>query len=209
MQKKPKNILRIYTLLKIFNPNFMKKIAFIFMSTILMFSCNKTTSTTKEFKTCYVDTSKLMEESKEAKDIEEKYKEKSKKMDDQLEKEANKLKSDAENFKKEIEKKGQAWAQQKGAELQQRDQQLSYTHQSMLQQLQSQSGKEMDSIVKKYRKMIKDYGKEKGYDYIYGTGEQATVLYAKDSYYITKEIIKLVNSKYNPISKSDQESKKK
>jgi outer membrane protein len=74
----------------------------------------------------------------------------------------------------------------------------------MLQQLQSESGVEMDSLVSNYRKVIKEYGKEKGYDYIYGTGDVASVLYAKDSYDITKEIIKLVNDKYKSSDKKEE-----
>jgi outer membrane protein len=38
-------------------------------------------------------------------------------------------------------------------------------------------------VVKKF---IKAYGKEKGYSYIYGTGDAASVLYAEDKYDITK-----------------------
>ena len=41
----------------------------------------------------------------------------------------------------------------------------------MLQQLQQESGIEMDSLVKNYRKVIKSYAKDKGYDYIYGSGD--------------------------------------
>lgn len=49
---------------------------------------------------------------------------------------------------------------------------------------------------------IKSYGKEKGYAYIYGTGDAASVLYAEEKYDITKEIIKLLNDKYKS-SKSE------
>ena len=62
----------------------------------------------------------------------------------------------------------------------------------------------MDSVVTKYKKMCKEYGKDKGYDYIYGTGEAATVLYAKDNYDITNEIIKLVNDKYKSEAKKEE-----
>jgi len=68
----------------------------------------------------------------------------------------------------------------------------------------------MDSIVTKYKKIFKEYGKDKGYDYVFGTGEAATVLYAKDQYDITKEIIKLVNDKYkSEAKKEDKPSEKK
>ncbi|TBX71190.1 OmpH family outer membrane protein [Flavobacterium silvisoli] len=186
----------------------MKKTIILFAMALTIMSCNKTTET-KEFKTAYIDTSKLMEESIEAKDIEAKYKDKSKVMGSQLEAEVNRFKSEAANFKQNAAANGQAWAQQKGSELQQREQQLNYAQQAMLQQLQQESGAEMDTLVKAYKKIIKDFGKEKGYDYIYGTGDAQSVLYAKDNYDITKEIIKLINDKYKSSDKKEEKTESK
>ena len=100
----------------------------------------------------------------------------------QLQAEINRFKQEAQNFQAQAQANGQAWAQQKGAELQKREQQLSYAQQGMLQQLQQESGVEMDSLVKGIKSFIKDYGKEKGYSYIYGTGEAVSILYAEDKY---------------------------
>ena len=170
---------------------------------VAIVSCNKTTEA-KEFKTAYIDTNKLLDESTEKKDIEEKYKAKADVMDSRLKVAAEKFQSEAASFKQNAMANGQAWAQQKGAELQQREQELQYAQQGMLQQLQTESGKEMDSLVTKYKKIFKEYGKDKGYDYVFGTGEAATVLYAKDSYDITKELIKLVNDKYKSEGKKEE-----
>jgi outer membrane protein len=184
----------------------MKKSIILFAFAIAIISCNKTTET-KEFKTAYIDTSKLMEESVEAKDIEAKYKDKAKVMGNQLEAEVARFKSEAASFQTNAQKNGQAWAQQKGSELQKREQELSYAQQAMLQQLQQESGVEMDSLVKNYRTIIKDFGKQKGYDYVYGTGETASILYAKDSYDISKEVIKMVNDKYKSTDKKEETTK--
>jgi outer membrane protein len=186
----------------------MKKTFILFALSLAFISCNKSNNT-NEIKSAYVDTSKLMEESTEAKDIEEKYKNKSKEMGSQLDAEVNRWKSEAADFKKNAAANGQAWAQQKGAELQQREQQLTYAQQAMLQQLQQESGSEMDSLVKSYKKIIKEFGKEKGYDYIYGTGETASILYAKESYDITKDIVKLVNGKYKSEPKKTENNEEK
>jgi outer membrane protein len=91
--------------------------------------------------------------------------------------------------------------------LQKKEQELSYAQEAMLRQLQQESGTEMDSLVKNVKKFIKDYGKEKGYDYIYGTGEAASILYAKDNYDITKEIVKLLNEKYKSADKKAEAKK--
>ena len=182
----------------------MKKSLVIIAITFSIISCNKTAEVAST-KTAYVDTSKLMIEYTEAKDIEAKYKAKSEEMGRELEAEIAKFKAEAGSFQKEAQMKGQAWAEQKGAELQKREQQLQYAQQSIGQQLQQESGVEIDSVVSSVKKFIKSYGKEKGYAYIYGTGDAASVLYAEEKYDITKEIIKLLNDKYKS-SKSESKT---
>ena len=179
----------------------MKKSLVIIAISFSIISCNKTAEVAST-KTAYVDTSKLMIEYTEAKDVEAKYKAKSEEMGRELEAEIAKFKAEAGSFQKEAQMKGQAWAEQKGAELQKREQQLQYAQQSIGQQLQQESGVEIDSVVSSVKKFIKSYGKEKGYAYIYGTGDAASVLYAEEKYDITKEIIKLLNDKYKS-SKSE------
>lgn len=179
----------------------MKKSLVIIAIAFSIISCNKTAEVAST-KTAYVDTSKLMMECTEAKDIEAKYKAKSQEMGKELEIEIAKFKAEAGSFQKNAQMNGQAWAQQKGAELQKREQQLQYAEQSIAQQLQQESGVEIDSVVSSVKKFIKSYGKEKGYAYIYGTGDAASILYAEDKYDITNEIIKLLNDKYKA-SKSE------
>ena len=65
----------------------MKKIIVTIALSVAIFSCNKAIDA-KEFKTAYIDTSKLMEESTESKDIEAKYKSKAEVMDSKLKVEA-------------------------------------------------------------------------------------------------------------------------
>jgi len=174
----------------------MKKSILIIVLAFSIVSCNTKTKEVAAVKTAYVDTSKLLEEYTEAKDIEAKYKTKSDEMGKELENEVARFKYEASNFQKNAQLNGQAWAQQKGAELQKREQQLSYAQQALVRQLQEESGTEMDTLVKNVKKFIKEYGKEKGYDYIYGTGDAVSILYAQDKYDITKEIVKLLNDKY-------------
>jgi len=181
----------------------MKKSLVIIAIAFSIISCNKTAEVAST-KTAYVDTSKLMIEYTEAKDIEAKYKTKSEEMGRELEAEIAKFKAEAGSFQKNAQMNGEAWAQQKGAELQKREQQLQYAQQSIAQQLQQESGVEIDSVVSNVKKFIKTYGKEKGYAYIYGTGDAASVLYAEDKYDITKEIIKLLNDKYKSSKTEDK-----
>jgi len=187
----------------------MKKIIVCVALAVVMVSCNKTTDA-KDFKTAYIDTNKLLEESTEAKDLKAKYEDIASEKDSRIKVEVDKLEAEKKAFEANAQKNGQAWAQQKYGELQQREQQIQYAQQSVIQQLQSQHSVEMDSIITKYKKVFKEYGKEKGYDYVFGTGEAANVLYAKDQYDVTKDIIKLVNDKYkSEAKKEDKPSEKK
>ena len=170
----------------------MKKALVIIALSISIVACNKPAEV-KEVKTAYIDTSELMKEYTEAKDLEAKYKTKAEEKGRQLEAEINRFKQEAAGFQAQAQANGQAWAQQKGAELQKKEQQLSYAQQALSQELQQESGKEMDSLVSGVKKFIKSYGKEKGYAYIYGTGDAASILYAEDKFDITKEIIKTIH----------------
>ncbi|WP_310379155.1 OmpH family outer membrane protein [Flavobacterium sp.] len=178
------------------NIKMMSKNALVIIAlSIALVSCNKTAEV-KEVKTAYVDTTVLMKEYTEAKDLDAKFKAKAEEKGRQLEAEINRFKQEAGNFQAQAQANGQAWAQQKGAELQRREQQLAQAQQALSQELQQENGTEMDSLVSNVKKFIKTYGKEKGYSYIYGTGDAATVLYAEDKYDITKDIIKALNDKY-------------
>lgn len=185
----------------------MKKLILLSIAALAIISCNKETPSVEKMKTAYVDTSKLLEENTEAKDIEDKYKVKSEEMGRELRGEASRFQSEAASFQQNAQLKGQAWAQAKGAELQKREQELSMKQQAMLQTLQQQSGKEMDSLIKRIKTHIKEYGKKNGYDYIYGTGDAASVLYAKDAYDITTAMIKEINDSYKGVAKKEEEPK--
>jgi outer membrane protein len=181
----------------------MKKALVIIALSIFAVSCDKTAEV-KEVKTAYVDTSVLMKEYTEAKDLEAKYKGQAEEKGRQLQAEITRFKQDAANFQSQAQANGQAWAQQRGAELQKREQQLGYAQQALSQQLQQESGVEMDSLVSGVKKFIKEYGKKNGYSYIYGTGDAASILYAEEKYDITKDVIKALNDKYKSTPKTEE-----
>ncbi len=189
----------------------MKKIVVILALAISIVACNKSekpAAEVKEVKTAYVDTSVLMKEYNESKDVEAKYKAKGEEKGRQLQAEINRFKQEASSFQAQAQANGQEWAQKKGAELQKREQQLTYAQQALSQQLQQEGGVEMDSVIVRVKKFIKSYGKEKGYSYIYGTGDSnATILYAEDKSDITKDLVKLLNEKYKEAAEKGEAKK--
>ena len=188
----------------------MKKGIFVLGLAGLLFSCNNNTnSAATEFKTAYIDSSKLMTEYQEVKDIESKYKIKSEEKGKELEGEIAQFQREIQNFQNNAAQKGQAWAQQKGGELQRKEQQIQMKQQSMFQELQAASAKEMDSVVKKVKTHIADYAKKKSLDYVFNTEEASTVIYGKEEYNITDAIIKELNAKYSGTSAASTVDDKK
>lgn len=174
----------------------MKKSLLILGLAVTLFSCNKNEGGATEFKTAYVDTQKLMDDSEALKDLNSRSNVKGEELKRELNNEYQKLKLDYAKAQDEAPRRGAQWVQAKAQEFQEREQKLSMMQDGMMRQLQEEFAPQRDSIVEEMRAYIKDYGKKNGYDYIYGTGDSANVLYAKDSYEITEEIITAVNAKF-------------
>ena len=181
----------------------MKKIVLILGVALSILACNKTETNSKEFKTAYINTAEIIEKYEKFKDEDDKFKVKSEELGRPLEAKVRAFQAEAQNFQQSAQSKGPQWAQQKGAELSQREQQLGIEQNALIQQLQQEGAVLKDTLISEVKKFIKDYGKKKGYDYIYGTGDAATILYAKDNYNITKEVLKELNETYKATKKDD------
>ena len=56
-----------------------------------------------------------------------------------------------------------------------------------------------EQIMKQLNQYIEDYGKEKGYTYIYGATGNGSMMYADEKVNISKEVIYYINDKYNGV----------
>ena len=186
----------------------MKKTLVILGLAFALFSCNNDQAASASgFKTAYVDTQKLMEKSDEIKDLDDKRKVKTEEMGRELDAKVQQLKLDYASAQSEANAKGPQWAQIKAQELQKREQQLGMMQESMSRQLQEEFGVKRDTVVSQIKKVIKEFGKKKGYDYVYGTGDAASILYAKDSYDVTNEILKQLNDKFKGSATKEEPAK--
>ena len=174
----------------------MKKFLAFLSLTVLLVSCNKEETKDNSIKTAYINTTELIEGYKKFTDEDEKFKVKSDEMTRPLEAKFKAFQKEANGFEANARRKGMAWAQEKGAELQRREQELTYEQNALLQQLQNEGGALRDSIISEVKDYVKVYGKKNGYDYLYGTGDAATIMYAKDQYDITADLVKELNSNY-------------
>ena len=182
----------------------MKKAILILGVALSMLACNKNEEKSNSLKTAYIDTAELIDKYEKFKDEDDKFKVKSQELGRPLEAKVKAFQNEAQSFQQNAQAKGPQWAQQKGAELQQREQQLGMEQNALLQQLQQEGAVLKDTLISEVKQFIKSYGKKKGYDYVYGTGDAATILYAKDQYDITKDVLKELNDTYKSTKKDDK-----
>lgn len=147
-------------------------------------------------KVAFVDNSKLLNEYQEKKDIEAKlktevdaYDKKRDSINIAYETEANKFLEQAKTMPESVAKKRYNELMQKRQILQQHLQQ-----EEMKIQMESQT--QMDSLLNKVKKNIKEYGKQKGYTFILGANDGGSVLYGADNKDITKEVTEYLNNQY-------------
>lgn len=182
----------------------MKKAILILGVALSILACNKSETSAKEFKTAYINTSEIIEKYEKFKDEDDKFKVKSEELGRPLEAKVRAFQAEAQSFEQNAQAKGPQWAQQKAAQLQQAEQQLGMEQNALVQQLQQEGAVLKDTLISEVKKFIKDYSKKKGYDYVYGTGDAATILYAKDNYDITKDVLKELNEAYKSTKKDDK-----
>lgn len=147
-------------------------------------------------KVAFVDNSKLLNEYQEKKDIEAKlktevdaYKKKRDSINIAYETEANKFLEQAKTMPESVAKK-------RYNELMQKRQILEQHLQQEEMKIQMESQTQMDSLLNKVKKNIKEYGKQKGYTFILGANDGGSVLYGADNKDITKEVTEYLNNQY-------------
>lgn len=179
------------------NKRQMKKVLSIVALSVALISCQETATKKEDFKTGFIDTSVLLKDYEKFKDENEKFKVKSEELGRPLEAKGRQLQAEKDAFQRNAQANGQAWAQQKYGELQQREQAIMQERDKVLGQIQAEGGKLQDTLIKQVKKYIKDYGKKEKFDYIFTTSEDApTVIHAKESYDLTKILLKNLNEEY-------------
>jgi len=156
---------------------------------ILMVSCN-------EQKTAYVDTTVLIKEYKEMKDVEAEFTSKSDSVRMQLDSAANAFQQEVQAYQSQMKSMSESQRKEKEQELMQKQQMLQQQQQMVGNKLREQSNTVMDSMVTKIKDYVKDYGKQKNYTYIFGSNESANIMYAEEGLDITQDILKELNEEY-------------
>jgi len=167
----------------------MKKIILIITVALATISC-------QQDKIAFVDNTKLLNEYQEKIDIEAKYKGKFETFGKKRDSITQVFQGEAQAFQQEAQKLSQSVAQEKYQTLMQKSQAIQQQVQMEEQQLAMQSQGEIDTLLKKVKGFVVDYGKTNGYTFILGKNEAGSVMYGEDSKDITDALLKALNDAY-------------
>ena len=147
-------------------------------------------------KVAFVDNSKLLNDYQEKKDIEAKLIGQISAYERKRDSISMAFQTEARAFDAQAKTLPQNVAQKKYNELMQKSQILQQHLQQEEQKIQMESQTQMDSLLSKVKKNIKEYGKQKGYTFILGANDGGSVLYGTEKKDITKEVSEYLNNQY-------------
>ncbi|HET8753665.1 MAG TPA: OmpH family outer membrane protein [Salinimicrobium sp.] len=149
--------------------------------------------TEEENKTAYVDTTRLIREYSEMKDVESEFTAKSEKIKQQLDSAAQEFQQEVMEYQENMATLSNSERQATESKLMQKQQMLQQQQQTISGQLRNESDAVIDSLVTKVKDYVKAYGEEHDYTYIFGSNESANIMYAEEGLDITDEILKELN----------------
>lgn len=146
-----------------------------------------------ENKTAYVDTTKLIQEFSEMKEVEAKFTARSESLKRELDSVARGFQADVQEYQENMATMSQAERQSAEQELMQKQQMLQQQQQMQSGQLRQESDVVIDSLVTKVKDFVRVYGEENDYTYIFGSNESANIMYAEEGLDITEEVLEELN----------------
>ena len=168
----------------------MKNIIYAILGILIFMSCQQTE------KIGYVDNSILINDYQEKKDIEQRLNSKIAAFQKRTDSLRKIFQIDVNEAEIKARTMSQANIQKLSQELQQREGILSQRFQLEQQQIAQESKAQNDSLIKKIKDFVKDFGSKNGYSYILGSNEGGSVMYGKDENDLTQTILDLLNEAY-------------
>ncbi len=181
----------------------MKKFSALFLISFLLISC----SDKKVFKTAYVDMVKVMESYQKLKDTQDKFDRKQKDLSKKYDSLAQAFQLKYQDFLKRAQKMSKAAADKEYQKLAYEQQAIQMNQQRELSELQQQADKELKAVLDSLKNFFNDYGKAHGYDYIFSKNELNNLLYGKETYDITEQVIDALNDQSTQESDSKKDEK--
>lgn len=164
----------------------MKKFIIALSLGAIFTSCDKQ-------KTAYVDTTVLIQEYSEMKEVEADFNTRSENLKRELDSAAQGFQQEVMEFRDNMATMSEAERQAAQEELMRKQQMLQQEQQMRSGQLRQEGDEVIDSLITKVKDFVKVYGEENDYTYIFGSNESANIMYAEEGLDITQEILEELN----------------
>lgn len=168
----------------------MKKLVILTLVVLSVMSCQQSQ------KIGFVDNSVLINDYQEKKDIEARLKSKIASYEKRRDSLSQAFQLEIKEAELKARKMSQANLQKLQQELQQKDQIISQQLQFEQQQIAQESQSNNDSLIKKVRDFVNEYGKANGYNFILGSNEAGSVMYGEAASDVTQTILDALNKAY-------------
>jgi len=167
----------------------MKNFFVIILTVVLFTSC-------QQQKIGYVDNAKLINEYQEKVDLEARLQTKITAFQKRTDSLRQTFQLEINEAEIQARKMTQENLQKLSQELQQKEQVLSQRVQFEQQQITQESQSTNDSLVKKVKTFVSEYGKTNGYNFILGSNEAGSVMFGKEDSDLTQTVLDALNAEY-------------
>ena len=167
----------------------MKKILFLLLVALILISCNQQ-------KIGYVDNSKLINEYQEKIDNDASIQLKIQDFQRRTDSIRKAFQLEINDAEIKARKMSQSGRQELSKELQDKEQVLSQRLQFEQTQINQENRIKTDSLIKKVKEFVANYGKQNGYTFILGSNEAGSVMYGEEQYDLTELILEALNTSY-------------
>ncbi|GLB52915.1 OmpH outer membrane protein [Neptunitalea chrysea] len=170
----------------------MKKLVVTFIAVVGLVSC------AEQDKIVFVDRTKLLEEYQGRKDIQTKHDDKMEKLAFKKDSISKVLQMDGQEFDKKYKnlKQPTAAAQADYEALVTKQKNWSEILQRREYEINTETQKEVDTLLKTVKKFVNQFGKDKKYTYILGANDAGSVMYGDETRDVTEDVLKAINDDY-------------
>jgi outer membrane protein len=127
-------------------------------------------------------------------------------MSDELDSIAGLFQQEVQEFQDNMKGMSTQERERRQGELVQKQQMLQQRQQQKSQMLRQESDQAIDSLIAEVKEYVSDYGKERGYAYIFGSNESANIMYAKEGLDITEDVLEVINGQEKESASKEKES---
>lgn len=152
--------------------------------------------TTKSTELVYVDVNKLIEGYEKTKTIRADFKVKASQMQSNVDSIVKNWQTELQDYEKTRSKMTKKELALKQELLSNKQQQVNNYQEAVKRQLQDEDQKNTQTILNDINDYVKSYGKEKGYDIIFGATGSGNIMYAKDETDLTEKVLESLNKDY-------------